>query len=113
MPVTMIVTRALPDRWRGFLQSVSLEIGIGVFLSPDMRSSVRKRVWEVATDWFQYQDGGSFVMAWVETGRVHHLSLGEAPRQILFYDGIPIATLSCYDQKKDNLHRGSLTIESI
>ena len=100
--MTVIVIRSMPDRWRGFVQSVALEIGIGTFVSPDMRSTVRQRIWEVAQDWFPYQDGGSFVMTWVESRKLCHLVLGESPRSLLLWDGIPIATMGGKTAAQDN-----------
>jgi CRISPR-associated endoribonuclease Cas2 subtype I-E len=74
------------------MQSVALEIGVGVFVSPDMRRSVRERVWEVAQEWFPYQDSGSFVMVWAQSGGLQYLSLGEPPREISYLDGVPVTT---------------------
>lgn len=91
MPVTVFILRSLPDRWHGFMRSVTAEVGVGVFVCPKMRSSVRGRVWEVAEDWFPHQQGGSFLMVWMEAGEMRVRSLGEPPREIAFWDGIPVA----------------------
>jgi hypothetical protein len=44
MPMTVIVTRDVPDRYRGFLASVMPEIGPGVFVSPELSRGVRERL---------------------------------------------------------------------
>lgn len=44
---TMVVTRDVEDRYRGFLTSVMLEIAPGVYVSPQMSQGVRERVWSV------------------------------------------------------------------
>ena len=50
--MTVIVTRNLAPRFRGFLASVMLEIAPGVYTAPDMSAGVRERIWEVLADWF-------------------------------------------------------------
>ena len=43
MPMTVVVTRNAPMRYRGFLASCMLEIGAGVYTSPRMnRGGARK-----------------------------------------------------------------------
>lgn len=64
MPMTVVVTTALPDRFRGFLSSCMCEVAPGVFTSPNMSVAVRQRVWGVLSDWFMHVDGGSIVMTW-------------------------------------------------
>ena len=36
MPMTVVVTRDVADRYRGFLASAMLEIGLGIFVSPEL-----------------------------------------------------------------------------
>lgn len=60
MPFTVVVTRNVPDRTRGFLASVMLEIAPGVYVSPRMTRGVRERVWNVMLEWCGLlpEDGG-------------------------------------------------------
>ena len=51
MPITVIITRDVEDRYRGFLSSVMLEIAIGVYTSPRLTKAVRERIWSVVSDW--------------------------------------------------------------
>lgn len=94
MPMTVVVTVALPDRFRGFLSSCMLEIAPGVFTSPNMNAAVRRRVWGVLTEWFVHTDGGSIVMTWpskVEPGGQGLLTLGLPKRALVAHDGMVLA----------------------
>ena len=64
MPMAMVVTRNVEDRYRGFLTSVMLEVAPGMYVAPDMSAGVRTRVWGVLTDWWMYLRTGSIVMVW-------------------------------------------------
>lgn len=91
MPLTMIVTRDVEARYRGFLTSVMLEISAGVYVSPDMSAGVRSRVWAVLSDWWQVLGRGSLVLVWRDTSATGHLrieTLGEPPKTIVDADGI-------------------------
>ncbi|MBK8265658.1 MAG: type I-E CRISPR-associated endoribonuclease Cas2 [Nannocystis sp.] len=92
MPMTVVVTSALPDRFRGFLASCMCEIAPGVFTSPNMNDGVRKRVWDVLCDWFaHFPAGGSIVMTWPskqEPGGQGLLTLGLPKRELVAHDGM-------------------------
>ena len=68
--MTVIVTRDVADRFRGFLSSCMLEIAPGVYTAPRMTKSVRDRVWTVVNDWWRDLPGGSVVMTWHDTSQV-------------------------------------------
>jgi CRISPR-associated protein Cas2 len=51
MSVTVVVTRNVPDRYRGFLSSSMLEIAPGVYITPSMSRGARDRVWDVMLEW--------------------------------------------------------------
>lgn len=91
MPLTMIVTRDVEARYRGFLTSVMLEISAGVYVAPDMSAGVRTRVWAVLSDWWQMLGRGSLVLVWRDTSAAGHLrivTLGEPPKTIVDADGV-------------------------
>ena len=91
MPLTLIITRDVEARYRGFLTSVMLEIAPGVYVSPNMTASVRERVWDVIHEWWQALGRGSVVVVWRDTKAVGDLSiktLGEPPKTIVDADGI-------------------------
>ena len=91
MPMAMVVTRNVEDRYRGFLTSVMLEIAPGVYVSPDLSAGVRMRVWDVLGDWWMTLRTGSIVMVWRDvqaTGNLRIETLGEPPKEIVDADGV-------------------------
>lgn len=58
--MTLVVTRNVPERYRGFLASCMLELAPGVYTSPAMTTAVRERVWGVCCEWSGAlpEDGG-------------------------------------------------------
>lgn len=88
---TMIVTRDVEARYRGFLTSVMLEIAPGVYVSPRMSAAVRQRAWEVLAEWWRVLGRGAIVMVWREVGTPGDLrieTLGAAPKEIVDADGV-------------------------
>ena len=91
MPMTVVVTRDVAPRFRGFLASVMLEIAPGVYTAPTMSRAVRERVWRVLSDWFAQLGGGGIVMTWREPaapGRQAVLTLGLPRRELAEVDGL-------------------------
>ncbi len=91
MPMTMVVTRDVEMRYRGFLTSVMLEVSPGVYVAPDMSAGVRDRMWMVVTSWYAELRRGAIVLLWREPKAVGALRmelLGEPPKEIVDADGI-------------------------
>ena len=91
MPMTVIVTRDVEPRYRGFLASAMLEIAPGVYVSPDLSSGVRERVWAVLEDWFTTLGNGAVAMIWRDGGGAGGLALrhlGDPPKEIRDADGV-------------------------
>ena len=91
MALTMIVTRNVEMRYRGFLTSVMLEVSPGVYVAPDMSAAVRGRVWQVMSDWWLSIGNGSLTLVWRDTsapGKLRIETLGEAPKSIVDADGV-------------------------
>ncbi len=91
MALVVIVTRDVPDRFRGYLSSVMLEVAPTVYLSPRMNPGVRSRIWETLDEWFSSDARGSVVMVWRdmnEIGGVGIKTLGEPPRKLVEVDGL-------------------------
>ena len=91
MPMTVIVTRDVEDRYRGFLSSVMLEVAPGVYTGPRLGRGVRERIWRVLTAWHEELGRGAIVLTWREAGapggqRV--LSLGQPRRELVDVDGV-------------------------
>jgi CRISPR-associated protein Cas2 len=91
MPMTVVVTRDVPERFRGFLASCMLEIAPGVYTAPDMSRAIRERVWAVLNDWHSQLRQGALVMTWPASdmpgGQAVHL-LGDPPKELFELDGI-------------------------
>ena len=91
MPMTVVVTRDVADRFRGFLASCMVEIAPGVYTSPTMTRAVRERVWAVLSDWFGELGGGSIVMTWRDPSlpaRQGVALLGEPAKTLADQDGV-------------------------
>ena len=91
MPLVMIVTRDVADRYRGFLGSLMLEVAPTVYISPRMNQGVRSRTWGVLTGWHTAEPQGSIVMVWRDanaTGGIGIATLGTPPRELVDIDGL-------------------------
>lgn len=91
MALTIIVTRDVEMRYRGFLTSVMLEVSPGVYVAPDMSAGVRDRVWKVMSDWWLAMGTGSLTLVWRDTsvtGSLRIENLGEPPKTIVDADGV-------------------------
>lgn len=91
MSLTIIVTRDVEARYRGFLTSVMLEVSPGVYVAPDMSAGVRDRVWSVLSTWWEALGRGALVLIWRDKSATGHLrieTLGEPPKQIVDADGV-------------------------
>ena len=83
MPLTMVITRDVEDRYRGFLGSAMLELAPGVYAQPRMSAGVRTRIWTVVEEWHTRLRRGSIVMCWAGSaaaGGLGLLTLGSRPR---------------------------------
>jgi CRISPR-associated protein Cas2 len=85
MPMTVVVTRDVASRVRGFLTSCFLEIAPGVYVSPDLSAGVRDRAWAVLEDWMSEPGMGSAVMTWPDSsaaGGQQVRFIGEPPKDL-------------------------------
>lgn len=90
MPMTVVVTRDVADRYRGFLASIMPEVAPGVYVSPELSKGVRERIWAVVEDWWASMPGGSVVLLWKDDAAAGHLALrtlGLPPRELSDLDG--------------------------
>jgi len=90
MPMTVVVTRDVPDRYRGFLASIIPEAAPGVYVSPELSKGVRERLWAVVEDWWATMPGGALVLLWKDdaaAGRLALRTLGLPPRELSDLDG--------------------------
>lgn len=89
MAMTVVVTRDVEGRYRGFLGSCMLELAPGVYTAPRMTRGIRERVWRVLESWHGELQGGSIVMTWSEPG----LPGGQAVRAL----GVPAKEIADLD----------------
>jgi CRISPR-associated protein Cas2 len=64
MSMTVVVTRNVSTRVRGFLASAMLELAPGVYSAPRLSPAVRDRIWDVLRDWFPHEREASVLMVW-------------------------------------------------
>lgn len=94
MSMTVIVTRNVSDRVRGFLASSMLELAPGVYSAPDLSVAVRERIWRVLTEWFSAELEASIVMVWQDNqvpGGQSVKTLGLPPIDLVMLDGLVLA----------------------
>ena len=91
MPLTVLITRDVEDRYRGFLGSAMLELAPGVYAQPRMSAGVRGRIWTVLEGWYERLHRGNIVMCWADTTAVGGLglaTLGEPPKDVVAHDAV-------------------------
>jgi len=94
MPMTMVITRDVEDRFRGFLGSIMLELAPGIYVHPRMSVAVRGRVVDVIAEWYGTLQRGSIIVSWNETsenGLLGVKNFGTPPKSIVMHDGALIA----------------------
>ena len=62
MSLTVLITRDVEDRYRGFLASTMLEASAGVYVSKSLTPRARDKVWKVVTDWHTTLGRGSLTL---------------------------------------------------
>ncbi|MFZ0257651.1 MAG: type I-E CRISPR-associated endoribonuclease Cas2e [Gammaproteobacteria bacterium] len=94
MSMTVVVTRNVSDRIRGFLASSMLELAPGVYTAPRINPAVRKRIWKVLQDWFQVEIEASIIMLWSDPQMPGGQSvnvLGLPPIELVALDGLVVS----------------------
>lgn len=91
MSMTVVVTRNVSDRVRGFLASSMLELAPGVYSASRVSPAVRERIWTVLSDWFPAEAAASIVMVWADNqlpGGQSVQVLGVPPVALVELDGM-------------------------
>lgn len=94
MPMTVIATRDVADRTRGFLASVMPEPAPGLYVAANLSKAVRERIWTVVSDWHGESGGGSVVLLWKDDaapGGISISMLGSPPRRLADLDGVLVS----------------------
>ena len=92
--MTVVVTRDVSARYRGFLASCMLEIAPGVYTAPRMNRRVRERLWQVLQDWHTADPVGGVVMTWFDSAVVGGQGisiLGSPAQELLECQGVFLA----------------------
>jgi len=91
MALTVLITRDVDDRYRGFLSSTMLEVAPGVYASPHLTPRARDKVWSVVSDWHVSLGRGALTLIYPDNkadGGMAVRSLGNPPRQPVRLDGV-------------------------
>lgn len=89
--MTVVVTRNVSNRIRGFLASSMLEVAPGVYSGARLSPAVRDRIWDVLNDWFYDELDAGIVMLWYEPsmpGGQQVRILGSPPLNLVELDGV-------------------------
>lgn len=100
MPMTVVVTRNVTERMRGFLASVMLQIAPGVYSSPKMSRGVRERVESVVADWFLHEREASVMVIWADGSVPEGQGMrvfGAPPYRLVEYYGLILSRFSKED----------------
>lgn len=93
MSMTVVVTRSVSSRMRGFLASSMVELDPGVYSAPRLSPAVRERIWAVLGDWFSQEREASVVMVCADPGMPGGQSvkvLGLPPIELVELDGLVV-----------------------
>ena len=91
MSLTVVVTRDVQGRYRGFLGSTMLELAPGVYVSPRMNKAVRERIWDVISGWYSQLGQGSITLLWRDKSAPGDMGVkqcGEAPKELVEADDL-------------------------
>lgn len=91
MALTVLITRDVESRYRGFLSSAMLEVAPGVYASPNLSQRARDQVWQVMTRWHDQLGQGAITLIYPDRqadGGMAVQSLGSPPRQMVRLDGV-------------------------
>lgn len=96
MALTILITRDVEDRYRGFLASAMLELAPGVYASPNLSAKARDKIWKVVSDWHAELQRGSLVHFYPDKHADGGLSvrhLGTPPREAVRLDGVMLTKI--------------------
>lgn len=102
--MTVVVTRNVSNRIRGFLASSMLEVAPGVYSGARISVGVRERVWDVLEDWFAAEEDASIVMVWRDSkmpGGQSVQILGAPPVDLIDCDGLVVARKATEKEAED------------
>ncbi|MCO4100588.1 MAG: type I-E CRISPR-associated endoribonuclease Cas2 [Gemmatimonas sp.] len=92
--LTVVQTRDVTSRYRGFLASVLSEVAPGTYVAANMNAGVRERVWSVLSVWWDDVPGGSVLMVYADRREPSGLavrSLGLPAIELVDVEGLHLA----------------------
>lgn len=92
--LTVVLTRDVADRYRGFLASVLAEVAPGVYIAANLTAGIRDRTWTVLQDWWTAAPGGSLLMVFADRHAPSGMSvrtLGTPAIALVEVDGLHLA----------------------
>lgn len=104
MALTVLITRDVEDRYRGFLSSAMLELAPGVYASPNLNVRAREKVWQVLADWHGALKRGSLTLVYPDSqaaGGLAVRNLGNPPRTPIKLDGVLLTLRVNTESSKD------------
>ncbi len=94
MPMTLVVARNVPERVRGFLASMSVEVAPTVYTAPDMTKGVRERMIAALIELFEPAPDRSILITWPEKGAPGGQAfrvIGAELTKLVEYEGVWLA----------------------
>ncbi|MNU42822.1 putative ssRNA endonuclease [compost metagenome] len=94
MAMTVIITRDVEERYRGFILSCMPEIAPGVYASSNLNQGIRERLWAVVWDWHAQIGRGSISMIHEDRtspSGLHIRSVGEPAKELIDFDGFYVS----------------------
>ncbi len=108
MPMTVVVTRNVESRVRGFLASTMLELAAGVYAASNLTPAVRDRIWAVLEKWQVGTRNDGALMTWPDahaTGGLVVRTLGEPPLELHETPSIVLTRRPLSDEEHGSLTR--------
>jgi CRISPR-associated protein Cas2 len=108
MAMTIVVTRNVAGRFRGFLASCMCEIAPGVYTAPRMTAGVRERIWTVLESWYEHDPDPerAVLMTWPDsalTGGQALRTLGLPRQELCDHGGVFLARRPIDEETRSRL----------
>lgn len=87
--MVVICLTDVADRFHGFLRSIMLNVHPGVYVSMDLDTGSRNRVWTILEDWWNQEPRGQAIMIYRDKSKPMDMDfriLGGTKRPIVEYD---------------------------
>lgn len=90
MSLTVVITRDVEDRYRGFLSSAMLEAAPGVYVAKALSARARDTLWDTIVDWHAQLQRGSVTLLYADSkadGGIALRNVGTPARRAVAIDG--------------------------